>query len=113
MDLKDAQKLKAGDIVFNFFKEKVVIDSIFLQDDTIRIGCITTDLQVEYYTHSMIYTDLDHISDEENSFLDWCIEHKERIIENINNFDIMKNCFKIGYVCGFFSSYRKTNNVVV
>jgi hypothetical protein len=114
MNLEEANKIKTGQILYTYLKNKVVVDSIHDKISEMVFGCVNTDLYISYYSHKLLYTDIDNLCDEENSFLDFCKDNDDYITENIEYFDLIKYAYIKGYASGFnYWLYRKNKDVVV
>lgn len=114
MKFEEAKNLKIGSIVYNYYKEKLVIDSKHDTLKTVIFGCVNTSLGIEYYDSEYLFLDLDILSDEESSFFDWCSENKTIVENNLDNFVLMKNLYISGYGKGFsYWLYKGHNNALV
>jgi len=107
MLLKEFLTLNIGDIVYNIFKEELVINQINIDtknNEHIAI-CVNTGLFVESYPYSLLYTDFNDLCDEEKGFIVWANTRKNELLD-LHDHSIVEKIQKAylqGYANGFSS----------
>jgi hypothetical protein len=96
-----ADSIKAGDIVYNVFMQKLVVGSISQEDGGLVFTLVDTGLNTHYYSYEDIYfDDLYGESDEEKSWINWAKNNKD-FVETFDHLSTIKWIYQQGFSEGF------------
>jgi len=99
MLLEEFLILNIGDIVYNIFKEKLIINQINVdtKNNEYNALCFDTSLTidsssllntiffVESYPYTLLYTNFDDLCDNEKAFIVWANHKKNELVDLYNN----------------------------
>lgn len=112
MRIDQAQNLKIGDKVLNTFMSHLTVNSIkmvHLDNEELLHILVTTSDEAnsrDTYHHEDIYLpDLDGVSDEEKSWLNWAKDNSD-FIEEFDHLPSIRNIYMSGFANGFEHKLR-------